>query len=323
MIFIPGSCYRPIFNSDLKITRYLSLVSIITIIGYIAYNESTKNHEIKQNWDDFAGRELPPGSANATSYSLPEYLDFAGETVPLSLIDVRERLDRELHINTYWHNNTIFLMKRANRWFPAMEQILSEQGIPDDFKYLTAIEGNLRNDVSPRNAVGFWQIRKATGRELGLEITSEVDERYDPLKSTSAACKYFLKAKEKFGNWTMAAASYNRGMTGMAKAISKQKVDSYYDLLLNEETSRYIFRILAIKEIFEHPDKYSFDIKAEHLYKPLDLQYFEVNETITDLVAYSKSLGINYKILKEYNPWLRKDKLTVRSGKSYRIAIPK
>jgi hypothetical protein len=203
-----------------------------------------------------------------------------------------------------------------------MELILKEQGVHDDFKYVTAIEGSLRNDISPKNAVGFWQIRKATGRELGLEITSEVDERYDPLKSTYAACKYFMKAKRKFGNWTMAASSYNRGMAGISRAMKKQKVDVYYDLLLNKETSRYVFRILAIKEIFEHPKKYSFDIQPEHLYKPLDLRYIEVTESIPDLVDYSKSLGINYKILKEYNPWLRKDKLTVRSGKTYQIAIP-
>ncbi len=306
----------------MKISQYLSLVSLITIIGYIAYNEATKTNNNIVSLEDYSSWEFPPGSASAKSYTLPASMDFAGEPVPLDLIDVRERLDRELHINSYWHNNTIFLMKRANRWFPEMELILKEQGIPDDFKYVTAIEGSLRNDISPRNAVGFWQIRKATGRELGLEITSEVDERYDPLKSTYAASKYFMKAKRKFGNWTMAASSYNRGITGISKAIKKQKVDVYYDLLLNKETSRYIFRILAIKEIFEHPQKYSFDIQPEHLYEPLDLKYIEVTESIPDLVDYSKSLGINYKILKEYNPWLRKDKLTVHSGKTYQIAIP-
>ena len=204
-----------------------------------------------------------------------------------------------------------------------MEEVLAREGVPDDFKYLTAIEGNLRNDVSPKNAVGFWQIRRTTGKELGLEISREVDERYNPLRSTEAACKYLKQAYERFGNWTMAAASYNRGMAGLQRAIDKQQVDSYYDLLLNEETSRYVFRILAIKEIIENPENYYFDIEAEHLYEPYEIQFVEVRESVPDLVDFSKKLGINYKILKLHNPWLRQDKLTVRPGKVYNIAMPR
>jgi len=298
----------------LKLSLYLSLISVISIVGYIAYNES------KSTITTYP--EFPPEIAFGKSLSLPESISFAGEPVPLDQPDVIERLDRELHINSYWHNNTIFLLKRSGRWFPEIETILEEEGIPDDFKYLTAIEGNLRNDVSPKNAVGFWQIRKATGRELGLEVTREVDERYDPIKSTRAASKYLNKAKKKFGNWTMAAASYNRGMAGMARAIKHQQEDNYYNLLLNDETSRYLFRILAIKVIFENPSKYSFDISPEHIYKPYSLRYIEIIETIDDLVEFSKSHGITYKTLKYYNPWLRDDKLTVRSGKSYQIAVP-
>jgi len=260
--------------------------------------------------------------ANAKSISLPASMTFAGEEVPLGEPDVLERLDRELHINTYWHNNTIFLMKRSGRWFPEIEKILSENGIPDDFKYLTTIEGSLRNDVSPKNAVGFWQIRKATGRELGLEVSRDVDERYDPIKSTRAACKYLNKAYKKFGSWTMVAASYNRGVAGMSRAIENQREDDYYNLMLNEETSRYLFRILAIKEIFENPEKYSFDISEEHMYLPFELSYVKVTENVDNLVEWSKQHEISYKTLKFYNPWLRNNKLNVKSGKTYQIALP-
>ncbi len=298
----------------MKLSLFLALISVITLVGYIAYNESKPLIIYPP--------EISGEVAFGKSFTLPDSMTFASEHVPMEQPDVMERLDRELHINSYWHNNTIFLLKRSGRWFPEIESILKEEGIPDDFKYLTTIEGSLRNDVSPRNAVGFWQIRKATGKELGLEITSEVDERYDPIKSTWAACKYLNKAKNKFGNWTMVAASYNRGMAGMSRAIKNQEEENYYNLLLNQETSRYLFRILAIKEIFENPSKYSFDISEEHMYKPYSIHYLEVNKTVDDLVAFSKENGITYKTLKYYNPWLRKDKLTVRKGKSYQIALP-
>ena len=263
-----------------------------------------------------------PGHVNARSLALPELLTFAGEEVPLDIPDVRERLDRELHINTYWHNNTIFLIKRAARWLPQIEPILQENGIPNDFKYLTAIEGSFLNETSPKEAVGFWQIREDAGKENGLEITKQVDERYDPLKSTVAACKYLRKAYGKFGNWTLVAASYNRGISGLQRAIDNQKVESYYDLMLNDETSRYVFRLLAIKEIIENPSKYGFNIEEEHLYQPEDVKYVEVNESINDLVDFAKQQGVNYKLLKRHNPWLRKEDLTVKKGKVYQLAIP-
>ncbi|HMP98538.1 MAG TPA: transglycosylase SLT domain-containing protein [Cyclobacteriaceae bacterium] len=265
---------------------------------------------------------LPPERLLAVSYDLPQTLSFAGEPVPLEMPDVKERLDRELHINTYWHNNTIFLMKRANRWLPQMEEILNQHGIPADFKYLPLIESGLLNDVSPKNAVGFWQILKESGKELGLEVDKDVDERYDPLKSTHAACKYLKKAYEKFGSWTLAAASYNRGMNGLDKALANQQVDNYYDLYLNDETARYVFRILAIKEIVENPSKYGFKVEEQHLYQPEPVRLVKVDENIKDLVSWSKAQGVNYKLLKRYNPWLRGESLTVKRGKVYHIAIP-
>ncbi|MDH5475682.1 MAG: lytic transglycosylase domain-containing protein [Cyclobacteriaceae bacterium] len=263
-----------------------------------------------------------PSYYNAKSIPIPDTLFFAEEPVPITIPDVRERLDRELHINTYWHNNTIFLIKKANRWLPQIEAILKEHNIPDDFKYLTAIEGSFRNDVSPKNAVGFWQFRKDAGKEFGLEITKEVDERYDPLKSTEAACKYLKKAFDKFGDWTLVAASYNRGMSGLKKAIDNQQVNSYYDLMLNEETSRYVFRILAIKEIIENPEKYNFEIDKAHVYHYEKVRYVEITESIDNLVVFSKSQNINYKLLKRHNPWLQKERLTVKKGSTYKIAIP-
>jgi len=258
----------------------------------------------------------------AVSFDLPAEACVAGEAVPLHLPDVRERYDRELHINSYLHNSTIFILKRANRWLPQIEPILKANNIPDDFKYMALIESALLNDVSPRGAVGFWQIMKPSGKELGLEITSEVDERYDPIKATHAACKYLRKAHGKFNNWTLAAASYDRGMAGMQRAMTNQRVDSYYDLFLNEETARYIFRLLAMKEIVEHPAKYGFKIDPSHLYQVEPLRYVEVDQTVQNLVSFSLANGANYKLLKRFNPWLREERLTVKKGKKYSIALP-
>ena len=262
------------------------------------------------------------GPLPAISYDLPGQLTFAGEPVPLDRSDLREQIDKELQINIYFHSNTIFLIKRANEWLPQFEPILKKHGIPDDFKYLPLIESGLLNVVSPANAVGFWQIVKSAGKENGLEISREVDQRYDPIKSAEAACKYLKKAHAKFGNWTLVAASYNRGMSGLDRAIQKQKVDSYYDLFLNEETSRYVFRILAIKEIIENPQRYGFKINPQHLYQKDSLRFVEVNSTIPDLVEFALQHGSNYKLLKRHNPWLRDDRLTVRKNEIYTIAFP-
>ena len=303
-------------------------LALIIVLSYVRYDDQRTKQQfpevelVSEEKVDTSSKGAYQYYFTARSLDLPDSLYFAGERVPLEVPDVRERLDRELHINSYWHNNTIFLIKKANRWFPQMEKILKEYDIPDDFKYLTAIEGSFRNDISYKNAVGFWQFLKPAGKEFGLEINQEIDERYDPIKSTEAACKYLKRSRKKFENWTLAAASYNRGVRGMQRALQNQKVDSYYDLLLNEETSRYVFRILAIKEIIEHPKKYGFHIEEDHLYDEEPLRYVEVTQSINDLVRFAHDHGINYKELKRYNPWLRKDKLTVRNGKSYKIAIP-
>ena len=308
-----------------SLSNFLAIASLVILFGYISFNEIRTRPSPYAISDEGVADpqfELEDSPLPAISFDLPKKLTFAGEEVPLELRDVHERLDKELQINTYLHSNTIFLIKRANRWLPQMEKILRANKIPDDFKYLPLIESNLMNVVSPAEAVGYWQILKTSGKEFGLEINKEVDERYDPLKATAAACKYLNKAYEKFGNWTLVAASYNRGMNGLDRAIDNQKESSYYDLFLNDETSRYVFRILAIKEIVENPLKYGFKINPKHVYEEEALKYVEVTETINDLVDFAKAHGTNYKFIKQHNPWLRDEKLTVKKGKRYRIAIP-
>lgn len=303
---------------------FIALSALVILFAYISFNEIRHRSQPERISDDaVAGIPIEPGEhLPAVSLDVPKDATFAGEPVPLNLPDVYERLDKELQVNTYFHSNTLFLIKRAHRWLPQIEKILRQHEIPLDFKYLPVIESNLLNDVSPAHAVGYWQILKSAGKENGLEINNEVDERYDPLKATEAACSYLRKAYAKFGNWTLVAASYNRGMNGLQRALDNQEVTSYYDLYLNEETSRYVFRIIAIKEIIEHPLKYGFQVSPEHLYKEEPVKYVEVDETIKDLVRFARQHNTNYKLLKRHNPWLRDDKLTVRKGDHYRIALP-
>lgn len=304
---------------------FVSLTALVILFAYISFNEIRHRSRPDQISDENVAAiqfEVEGGPFPAISLDVPKEMSFAGEPVSLHIPDVYERLDKELQINTYFHSNTIFLIKRANRWLPQIEKILKENDVPEDFKYLPLIESGLLNDISPKNAVGYWQILKDAGKENGLEITNEVDERYDPLKATEAACKYLKQAYRKFGNWTLVAASYNRGMNGLDRAIENQQVDSYYDLYLNEETSRYVFRILAIKEIVRNPLRYGFRVDQRHLYEEEPLRYVEVDESIRDLVTFAKQHNTNYKLLKRHNPWLRDDRLTVKKGKQYRIAIP-
>ena len=257
-----------------------------------------------------------------TAYYFPTAVDFAGEPTPLNIADVNERFDRELLVNANLHASTILILKRANRSFPIIEPILKKNGVPDDFKYLAVIESGLINAVSSAGARGVWQFMPETAKEKGMEVNDCVDERYHLEKSTEAACKYLLTAKLKFGSWTLAAASYNGGMTGVNKQIDIQKVTNYYDLLLNDETSRYVFRILALKEIMKNPEKFGFDIPKQELYELFPTRKIEIDSTVNNLADLAISQGINYKILKIYNPWLRDSKLENKMGKKYSIQIP-
>ena len=253
---------------------------------------------------------------------LPSNLDFSGEAVPLDQPDIRERLDKELLVNTYWQSNMMLLLKRANKYFPTIEPILEEEGVPDDFKYLAVIESALENVRSPKGAKGFWQIMPGTAKEYGLEVNSNVDERYHIEKSTRVACAYLKKAKERFGSWTLAAASYNRGMYATDRLLSKQLSENYYDLLLNSETSRYVFLILAIKEIMSNPRAYGFIFDAEDLYQPILVRKIGLDTAIGNIAQFAKEQSINYKILKIHNPWLIQNHLNNRSRKYYEISIP-
>jgi membrane-bound lytic murein transglycosylase D len=256
------------------------------------------------------------------SIKLPVNVTFAGEKMPLENFDTRESLERELLINAYRHSSTILIIKRANRYFPMLEKILKQYNIPDDFKYLVAAESEYSNMVSPAGATGFWQIMPETGKEEGLEINQVVDERYNIEKSTKFACEYFLKSFEKYGNWTLAAASYDGGRAGLDEQITIQHQNNYYDLLLTEETARYIFRAVAYKLIIINPSLYGFELGKDDLYP--ELKYFEVkvDSGITDMSVFARKFGTNYKMLKFLNPWLRKPYLTQNPSKQYLIKIP-
>lgn len=252
----------------------------------------------------------------------PTAIDFAGEKTPLNISDVKERFDRELLVNANLHATTQLIIKRANRAFPVIEPILMRYGVPDDFKYLAVIESGLVNVVSPAGARGVWQFMPDTANEMGLEVNETVDERYHLEKSTEAACKYLLNARQKFGSWTLAAASYNGGMGGVNKQITFQGVTDYYDLLLTDETARYVFRILALKEIMKNPVQYDFALQPSELYPLLAAKKIEVTSSIPDLAVFAKEQGVNYKILKIHNPWLRDRKFTAAAGKAYTFEIP-
>jgi len=252
----------------------------------------------------------------------PEGLSFSGEEIPIQSPEIWERLDKELLKNTYWQSNTMLFFKKANKYFPIIEPILKKNNIPDDFKYLAVIESGLDNVVSPAGATGFWQIMKGTALEYGLEVNSGIDERYNLEKSTELACSYLNDAYKKFGNWTIAAASYNMGKNGVRTRMSKQGTNNYYNLHLNSETARYVFRILAVKEIMENPKKYGFIFRDKDLYVMPEYKTLEVDSTIANLSDFAKKQGVNYKLLKQFNPWLRTSSLPDKSRKKYVLKIP-
>jgi membrane-bound lytic murein transglycosylase D len=256
------------------------------------------------------------------SVNVPHDLNFAGEPVPLQDFEVRERIDREFLVNTYWQSQTILLAKRSNRWLPIIAGILKRNDIPDDFKYLAVVESGFTQNVSSKGAAGFWQFIPSTAEAFGLTINEEIDERYHPEKATEAACKFFKQAYKQFGNWTLVAASFNLGTNGIQKQLDRQNVKSYYDLLLNEETGRYVFRVLAMKEILSNPQNYGFVLRKKDLYSPLPGKFTKVDSTISNLTLFAEQHGTNYKMLKYYNPWLRTDKLTNPDKKVYSIKIP-
>ena len=262
-------------------------------------------------------------STQFTSPEIPETVLFAGEKMPIEQFDILEALDRELLSIAYFHSQTLRFIKLAPRYFSVIEPILKEYGIPDDFKYLAVAESSLDpRAVSPASAVGFWQFMRTTAKEFGLEVTSEIDERYHVEKSTHAACKYLLNSYKKYENWTLVAASYNRGITGIEKQLTRQKTENYYDLLLNSETQRYVFRIVALKLVMENPSKYNFVVAENEKYPIVKTKDVEINGKWVYFSDFAHEYGISYKMLKDFNPWLRENFLTNAAGKKYVVRIP-
>lgn len=294
-----------------KVTIVLVFAVSAIVSGIVSYLVGAKDN-LSENQTSAQLADMVP---------MPSNLTFMGEPVPIDNFDTRESLDRELQVNRLWHSQTILILKRANRFFPIIEPILKENGIPDDLKYIAVIESSLTNVVSPSGAKGFWQFLSGTAKDFGLEVNDEVDERYNLEKSTLAAIAYFKQMKEKFGSWTMAAASYNVGRGNLSKFIGQQKCSNYYDLILGEETERYIFRAIAIKQIMENPEKYGFSMPESELYEPIPYSVVSIDSAIQDMADFAFQYGTNYKMLKVLNPWLRSNKLTNAKHKTYEIKI--
>lgn len=298
-----------------KVTFVITLFSIVFLTHFFISSTYTSN-------SDTVHQQGFNSKYNVYSVLKPDNLKFANENIPQSTFDVWERLDKELLKNIYWQSNTLLYFKRANKYFPIIEEILEKNNIPSDFKYLALIESGFEYKVSPSGAAGFWQIMKGTAREYGLEVNYAIDERYHLIKSTEAACKYLQKAYDKFGSWTMAAASYNMGINGVQRQVKKQNTNNYFNLYLNDETSRYVFRIIVIKEIMENPRKYGFVFRQNDLYSYPSVKQIRVDSTINNLYSFAQENDINYKILKRFNPWLRTSKLPDESRRVYYIDIP-
>jgi membrane-bound lytic murein transglycosylase D len=296
-------------NTMIFTTGFISAALLLFFIGSAFNNSSDELTDFPQGY-------------KIISPEFPDELNFADERVPVENFEVYERIDREIIVNTYFHSSTIISIKRANRWFPVIEPILEKKGIPEDFKYLMVAESGIANAISPAGAVGFWQIVEGSASKYGLEVNDEVDERYNVEKSTEAACDYLREAYILFGSWTVAAASYNMGISGTTKQLERQQTNNYYNLVLGEETSRYIARIVALKEIMNNPAKYGFDIKEDQLYNELPYKEVVVAGSINNLADWAQEKGINYKILKLYNPWLRDITLKNKSKKNYMVKIP-
>ncbi|MCD8400819.1 lytic transglycosylase domain-containing protein [Tenacibaculum finnmarkense] len=296
-----------------KSIRFLSLITIVFIAVLLTNTISKKNEpKIKNVAESYEIRAV----------KAPSYMELAGERVPLEKADVKEHMDRELLVNTYWQSNGVLLIKRANKFFPIIEPLLEKYGVPDDFKYLCVAESALINIPSSKGAAGYWHFMPATGREYGLEVNRNVDERYNLEKSTRVAAEYLKKAKKKLGSWTLAAAAYNAGNGRISQRLKQQQVDNYYDLLLNSETSRYVFRILALKEVLGNPNKYGFIYDQEDLYTFPTTYNVQVNTSIANITNFAKKYEVTYKELKLVNPWLRESKLNNKSKKTYTIKIP-
>jgi len=299
-----------------KLSIAAIVLSVLAIVGEILICASSR-----EDSEEVLQRAI---SNNYRIYSpiLPDTMSFAGEKVPLSTYYVHEGLDLEVITNMYRHSSTMLYFKRANRYFPIIEPILKKNGIPSDFKYLCVIESGLTNATSPAKAQGFWQFIPSTGANYGLTVNDEIDMRNNLTASTEAACKYIRSLYNKFHSWTAAAAAYNCGENGLARRISKQSTDNYYDLWLNSETSRYVYRILAMKLIMQNPQKYGFHLRQCDLYPPIPTRAATLSGQNVDLYEFARSNGTSYKMLRMLNPWIQTDVLKNKSNQKYMVQLP-
>ena len=275
----------------------------------------------KQDADEVHSRAIQAGY-HVYAPPLPDTLSFCGERVPLNLYYVRESLDRELVSNMYYQSSTLFYIKRAVRFFPTIERVLHEEKVPQDLKYLCVAESGLQCVTSSAGAVGYWQFMKSTGQNYGLEIGDDIDMRNNLEASTRAACKYLKELKRRFGGWTEAAAAYNCGDGGLGRRLDAQQQSSYYELLLNQETQRYVFRILAIKLIMQNPQAYGYHVRRCDTYPELPTTEVELTGQNVDLVQFATDNGTSYKMLRSYNPWLTASTLKNKGNKTYKVRIP-
>jgi len=312
--------------------KYLPIYSLVlaSFLTLAIFSSSSNSNTAGQEKEPAPTSQASDNSVNILpqiihSIDMNKVYTFAGERVPTENFDVKERLDRELTVNSYRHSATIQYIKLAHRYFPVIEPILAKYEIPNDFKYLAVAESGLRNAISSAGAKGLWQFMKGTGRDYGLEINSEVDERYHLEKSTKAACKFLKKLKERHGTWALAAAAYNSGSSRVKGNLESQKETSYYDLNMNQETSRYLFRIIALKEILSNPSDFGFQISDENKYQPLtDFSIVDFNKPVPSWADFAKQYGITYRMLKVYNPWILDSSFRNVSGsKTYGVKIPR
>ncbi len=299
-----------------------TIIAIFIIVNLFTFSTEPSSGE-KNNRDESVEKPSFKKDYSIFSLDIPKNLNFAKEKVPVDKHWVKESFDRELLVNTYWQSQTLLLIKRSKRYFPIIEPILKKEGVPDDFKYLAVIESSLMpRSISPAGAAGIWQFMPKTARGYGLEVNDEVDERYHVEKATVAACKYIKKSYEKFHNWTLVAASYNAGQNGVYTQIKRQKADDYYNLLFGSETGRYVYRILAAKEILSNPPKYGFHVDEDDCYAPIPTKHITINSPVKDIADLALEYGLSYKELKDLNPWLRDNILTNSRNKTYVLNIP-
>ena len=306
-----------------KLLITVALTLTLAFFSPMLVSSSCTPVTVEQHDTLYIERETVPDRITLSTYEIPEHVEFCGKDIDLTRFDRRERMDRELLAFMYMHSTSIQMIKRANRYFPVVESILKENGIPDDMKYMMAIESNVNPTArSVAGAAGLWQFMQGTGREHGLEVNNNIDERYNVEKSTRAACKYLKNAYAKYKDWATVAASYNAGQARISQQLEIQKVSNSLDLFLVEETTRYVYRILAAKIMFQKPSAFGFFLKASDLYPEIPCKEYTITTGISDLSVWAKEKGINYSLLRQLNPWIRENTLQNKTQRTYKILVP-